>query len=130
MKISLDAWEKHALQLEDDRFRCHSTFVFYVHNVLTRRKVSLAAKLKLKSGKFNKGTDDMIQSMTVEDLENVLKALEKNERIEDSRLLQIMSLFKSTGAMIAGSPYAKNDQRQEINALQIYLGTPTFFITI
>ena len=128
-KVSLKAYIKHLLLLNDTKFSHDTSMIFHAFNVLQKRDVSLHSSLLVRKPGF-RSTATRIDSLTDESLEQALKAIENNTPVTDPNLKTLIGSLSSAGSNIHGSPYQKSSNRREIFGLMIQYGTPALWITI
>ncbi|PPQ71479.1 hypothetical protein CVT24_011973 [Panaeolus cyanescens] len=129
--------EKHVisqLNLSDDRFQTHSSFMFVVFNILQRRKVLLFSSNRVQSHKFREFAREFsnVSSEAIglysEKLRN--NTLKSNRTREDVLISRLLNEINIVTRDVAGTPSSKKKNRNQIRALIIHKGLPTFFITI
>lgn len=80
--IALEDYVQHQLQIKDDRFSTHETFMFAMYNIIQRRNVSRSLRFAIRGKElFN---------ITTEDLKSSLEQLLAGESI---RNIQVQRLF-------------------------------------
>ena len=132
--ISFENHIKHLLSLADRRFQEHYSFLFTAFNVIQRRKLLLHTSLKVKRSKFQSWANKYktVSPTTIETL--VEKSsdgkypIAQNE--EERNVLDLMRDVNTITSHIPGSAAARVNMRNEIRALMMKVGLPSFFITV
>ena len=132
--VSLKAHVKHLFSLSDKRFQTHYSFLFTVFNILQRRELLLQTSLKVKKSAFAKFAKEF-SMVSSEAVGEVLQRVEKGERVtasteEERRVFRLMKEVNLVTAKIPGSSASRVSMRNEIRALTITHGMPTFYITV
>lgn len=133
-KISMKLHVKHLLSLRDRRFQTHYSFLFTSFNILQRRAVSLGAKLKVNQSSFPRFASNL-QKMSLDALSRVVDRLEKTGNLtadnEDERLvLNLMKEVNIVSKHVPGSNASRLAMRNEIRAMMMHHGLPSFYITL
>jgi len=132
--ISFENHVKHLLSLADRRFQEHYSFLFTAFNIIQRRKLLLHTSLKVKRMKFGPWTDKFksISPTTIENL--VSKSSDGRYPVaqdeEERKVLELMRDVNTVTSHIPGSAAARVNMRNEIRALTMKVGLPSFFITV
>ena len=132
--ISFENHVKHLLSLADRRFQEHYSFLFVVFNIIQRRKLLLHTSLKVKRSKFRSWAEKYksISPTTIETL--VEKSSDGKYPVaqndEERNVLELMRDVNTINSHIPGSAAARVNMRNEIRALMIKVGLPSFFITV
>ena len=132
--ISFENHIKHLLSLADRRFQEHYSFLFTAFNVIQRRKLLLHTSLKVKRSRFQVWANKYksVSPTTIEGL--AAKSSDgkyptaQNE--EERNVLDLMRDVNTVTSHIPGSAAARVNMRNEIRALMMKVGLPSFFITV
>ena len=132
--ISLKHHTKHLFSLQDRRFQEHYSFLFTVFNILQRREILLHTSLKVKRNKFNSVAQSFV-SVSPKAVhivsERVARGDWKTSHSDEER--QVLNLMKEVNVItshVPGSSSARVAMRNEIRALMMEKGLPSFYITI
>jgi len=133
-RISLKEHVKYLFSLRDKRFQTHYSFLFTVFNILQRRTLLLGASLKVKKAGFSQFAE-RFSSVSSEAVGNVLERIEKGEGIkahtdDERKVLRLMKEVNLVTAKVPGSSAARVAARNEIRALTMTHGMPSFYVTI
>ena len=132
--ISFENHIKHLLSLADRRFQEHYSFLFVAFNIIQRRKLLLHTSLKVKRSKFRSWADKFksISPTAIESL--VAKSSDGKypmaQNDEERNVLELMRDVNTVNSHIPGSAAARVNMRNEIRALTMKVGLPSFFITV
>ena len=132
--ISLKEHVKYLFSLKDRRFQTHYSFLFIVFNILQRRALLLHASLKVKKSYFARFARDF-SNVSSDAVAKILQQIEKGERVkaqtdEERRILRLMKEVNLVTAKVPGSSASRVAMRNEIRALTITHGMPSFYVTI
>ena len=132
--ISLKKHVKYLFSLKDRRFQTHNSFLFTVFNLLQRRALLLHASLKVKKSSFSRFAREF-SSVSAEGIGSVLDMLESGERVvaktdEERRALRLMKEVNLVTSKVPGSSASRVAMRNEIRALTMTHGMPSFYVTI
>ena len=130
LPVSLKAYMKHLLLLKDRKFSLDTAMKFHSFNVLQKRDVALHTSLQVVRKRDFHSTATRIDSVTNEDLQQVVRCVENRTPVTAPNVKKLMDSISSVGAHINGSPYEKSRNRREIFGLMVKYGTPTLWITI
>ena len=126
----LGIWIRHLLNLRDDRFRLHYSFMFVVYNILNVRSVCKNTRFCLKRD-FSANSPLVIDSASLmKTFAEIKKSKSSNPFIKDPSTRKIMNQLKAVGKNVVGSDFHRRSLRHEIRSLMVKLGLPSFFITI
>ena len=132
--ISFENHVKHLLSLADRRFQEHYSFIFTVFNIVQRRKMLLHTSLKVKrsnfrswANKFHNVSPDAIERVISESSD---KGYATAHDDEERKVLDVMKEVNTISSHIPGSSASQVAMRNEIRALTMKIGLPSFFITI
>ena len=132
--IGFENHVRHLLSLADRRFQEHYSFLFMAFNVIQRRKLLLHTHLKVKRTKFRSWTDKFqsISPITIENL--VSKSSDGKYPVaqndEERKVLELMRDVNTVTSHVPGSATARVNMRNEIRALTMKVGLPSFFVTV
>lgn len=132
--ISMKDHTKYLLSLHDKRFQTHNSFLFTVFNILQRRALLLGCSLKVKRASFNLFAKSF-STVSSEAIGDVLERIEKGGTVtacskEERRVLRLMKEVNLVTAKVPGSSASRVNMRNEIRALTMTHGMPSFYITI
>ena len=132
--ISLENHVKHFLSLTDRRFQEHYSFLFTAFNIIQRRKLLLHTSLKVKRTKFP-GWADKFRSISPATIESLITKSSDGkypvaQNDEERNVLELMRDVNTVTAHVPGSAAARVNMRNEIRALTMKEGLPSFFITV
>jgi len=132
--ISLKEHVKYLFSMKDKRFQTHYSFLFVVFNILQRRALLLHASLKVRKSYFSKFAKDFSNVLS-DAISGILQRLEKDERLvaetdEERRVLRLMKEVNLVTSRVPGSSASRVAMRNEIRALTMTHGMPSFYITI
>lgn len=129
-KVSLQAWIRHCLTLDDDRFRKHPSFMFIAYNISIRHTFNSRAKFRCKSSTFET-ISRAITSVKPEDLRSIAEMYKKGESATKSpQILLLLKELSFISAPIDGTPFSKLYRRNEIRAVITKCGPPTLWFTL
>ncbi|KAF5326511.1 hypothetical protein D9611_000714 [Ephemerocybe angulata] len=131
--LSFKRHVKHLLTLHDSRFQEHYSFPFTVFNILQRRAILLHTSLKVKRSNFKKVAASFA-SVSPEVLQSVSEQIGKGtysfHTPEERQALDLMKEVKLITSNVPASSSSKLVMRNEIKALIIEKGLPSFYLTI
>lgn len=132
--ISLKEHVKSLFSWQDKRFQTHYSFLFTVFNILQRRALLLGSSLKVKKASFSQFAE-RFSSVSSEAVGKVLERIEKGEGVtartdDEQKVLRLMKEVNLVTAKVPGSSSARVAMRNEIRALTMTHGMPSFYITI
>ena len=133
-RISMKEHAKYLLSLRDSRFQTHNSFLFTVFNMLQRHDMLLGCSLKVKRATFSQFTK-RFSSVSSDAVGNILGRIEKGDKVsastdEEQKVLRLMKEVNLVTAKVPGSSAARVAMRNEIRALTLTHGMPSFYITI
>ena len=133
-RISLKEHVKYLFSLKDRRFQKHYSFLFVVFNILQRRALLLHASLKVRKSYFSRFAREF-SNVSSDAISNILQRLEKGERLVaqtdgERRVLRLMKEVNLVTSKVPGSSASRVAMRNEIRALTMSHGMPSFYITI
>ena len=134
VRVSMKRHVKHLFNLSDKRFQEHYSFLFTVFNILQRRQILLHSSLKVKRRNF----DSVARSFTSVSPEAVHKVTERVARgdwsssnsNEERQVLNLMKEVNVITSNVEGSAASRVAMRNELRALMMEKGLPSFYITI
>lgn len=108
--------------------------MFMVFNILQRRQVLQSASAKVKGDSFNKIAHELVD-VSVKDIEAVTGRVARGDyntayTANEKRVLTLMKEIKLVNRRVEGSNASRLAMQNEIRALMITHGFPSFFITI
>ncbi len=125
---------KHLFSLSDRQFQEHYSFLFTAFNILQRREILLHTSLKTTRRNF----DSVAWSFASVSVEVVHQGTERVSRgdwmtsdvSEERQVLNLMKEVNVVTSNVPGSSAARIMMRNEIRALMMDKGLPSFYITI
>lgn len=134
VRVSLKRHVKHLFNLQDKRFQEHYSFMFTVFNILQRRAILLHTSLKVKAQNFDSvaATLNAISADTIRIVcDRVAHGDAKSYQNEDERrVLQLLKEVNVVVSNVAGSSASRVVMRNEIRAMIVEKGLPSFYLTI
>jgi hypothetical protein len=132
--ISLKEHVKYLFSLHDKRFQTHNSFLFTAFNILQRRALLLGSSLKVKKASFAQFARSF-SSVSSEAVGSVLERIEKGDGVtaqtaEERKVLRLMKEVNLVTTKVPGSSAARVSMRNEIRALTMTHGMPSFYVTI
>ena len=132
--ISFESHVKHFLSLVDRRFQEHYSLIFTAFNIIQRRKMLLHTSLKVKHSNFRSWADKF-RSISPNAIERVISRLSNGDYTtahddEERKVLSLMKEVNMISSHVPGSSASRVAMRNEIRALMMKIGLPSFFITI
>ena len=134
--ISFENHVRHFLSLADCRFQEHYSFMFTAFNVIQRRKMLLHTSLKVKRSKFRSWADKF-NNVSLDAIERVISQSSNGSESyatahdeEERKVLGLMKEVNTISSHVPGSSASRVAMRNEIRALMMKIGLPSFFITI
>ncbi|THU77748.1 hypothetical protein K435DRAFT_701724, partial [Dendrothele bispora CBS 962.96] len=120
--------------LTDRRFQEHYSFLFTAFNIFQRREILLRTSMKVKRSSFDTFAANLaeISPETVHRVTERVSRGDTNTANTDAER-QVLRLLKEVNVItthVPGSASSRKAMRNEIRALQIDQGLPSFFITI
>jgi hypothetical protein len=134
INVSLKRHTRHLFNLHDKRFQQHYSFMFTVFNVLQRRAILLHTSLKVKAKNFE-SVAAALNSISTETIEIVCERVAHgdNKTYNSESENHVLQLLKETNIVVSnvpGSSASRVAMRNQIRALIIERGLPSFYITI
>ena len=134
ISISFENHVKHFLSLADRRFQEHYSFIFTAFNIIQRRKMLLHTSLKVKRSNFTSWAN-RFKSILMDAIERVISRSSNGSYAtahddEEWKVLNLMKEVNTISSHIPGSSASRIAMRNEIRALTMKVGLPSFFITI
>ena len=135
--LSFKRQVKYFFSIADRRFQEHYSFLFTVFNILQRRAILLQTSLKVKRSSFDYFAQEFqdISSDTIQRICDRLSHTDessvfKTATIEERRVLRLMKEVNVINSHVPGSSAARVAMRNEIRAMIMTKGLPSFYITI
>ena len=134
MPISFENHVKHFLSLADRRLQEHYSFIFTVFNIIQRRKMLLHTSLKVKRSNFRSWAD-RFGNISLDAIERVITQSSDGRYAtarddEERKVLSLMKEVNTISSHVPGSSASRIAMRNEIRAMTMKIGLPSFFITI
>ena len=128
---------KLLFSLADNRFQTHYSFLFTVFNILQRRAILLRTSIKVKRSTFDTFAHEFY-GISSESILRICERLShtnnvsilKSATTEERRILRLMKEVNVINSHVPGSSAARVAMRNEIRALIMDKGLPSFYITI
>ena len=132
--ISMKEHVKALFTWDDKRFQTHYSFLFTVFNMLQRRALLLGCSLKVKKTSFDRFAKQF-SSVSSQSVARVLEKVERGEKVaaetdEDKKVLRLMKEVNLVTSKVPGSSASRVAMRNEIRALTMTHGMPSFYLTI
>lgn len=132
--ISMKRHVKHLCGLSDRRFQEHYSFLFTAFNILQRRSVLLHTSLRVRKTSFN-SVAASFASISPETVHIVTERISRGDLVtannhEERKVLELMKQVNTVTVNVPGSSASRVVMHNEIRALMIEKGMPSFFITI
>lgn len=132
--ISFENHIKHLLSLADRRFQEHYSFLFTAFNIIQRQKMLLHTSLKVKRTRFRSWAN-RFKSISPTTIENLIAKSSDGkyptaQNDEERNVLELMRDVNTVTSHVPGSAAARVNMRNEIRALMVKVGLPSFFITV
>ncbi|RDB20445.1 hypothetical protein Hypma_012444 [Hypsizygus marmoreus] len=132
--ISLKRHVKHLLALADRRFQVHNSFMFTAFNILQRRAVLLHTSIRVKRARFN-SVANSLASVSAEAIHIVAERVSRGDlktanSDEERQVLRLMQEVRVVNSHVPGSSSARTAMRNEIRALTMSKGSPSFYLTV
>ena len=133
-RVLLQKHIKHFLSLSDRHFQTHYSFIFTAFSVLQRRSILLQCYLKINHGLFDRFKADftLVSPSAVHMVAERLLAGDHETSFtqEEKRVCELLKQVSHVISSVPASSSARAFMRNEIRALMIEKGMPTFYITI
>ncbi|KAJ8502956.1 hypothetical protein ONZ45_g11279 [Pleurotus djamor] len=132
--LSMKIHVKHLLNLFDKRFQQHHVFMFSAFNILQRRESLLRISLRTKQASFQDIAAQLtsISSAVIHEIYERMQAggsfVPAND--QESRVYKLMQEVNAVISGVPGSPSGKLVMRNQIRALMLEKGMPSFFVTL
>ena len=136
--LSFKRQVKLFFSLADLRFQEHYSFLFTVFNILQRRAILLHTSLKVKKTSFDHFAKEF-EGISSETIHRVCERLTQSKTgtsnfancsPEEWRVVRLLKEVNVINTHVAGSTAARVAMRNEIRALIMEKGLPSFYITI
>ena len=132
-RVSLKRHVKHWLELSDPRFQTHYSFIFTVFNVLQKRSILLHSSLKINRGLFDTFRSDFAK-VSPSAVHAVAERLVGGDHTtcftgEEKRVRELLKQVSHVTTRVQGSSSSRVLMRNEIRALMIEKGLPSFYVT-
>ena len=133
-RVSLKRHIKYFLSLSDTHFQTHYSFIFTAFSVLQRRSILLQCYLKIDRGLFDRFKADfaLVSPSAVHTVAERLLAGDHETSFtgEEKRVRELLKQVSHVTSCMPASSSARTFMRNEIKALMIEKGLPTFYVTI
>ena len=132
--ISFEKHVRHLLLLADRRFQEHYSFMFTAFNIIQRRKMLLHTSLKVKRSNFESWAE-RFKNVSPDAIERVISRSSNGGYAtahddDERKVLDLMREVNTVTSHVPGSSASRVAMRNEIRALTMKNGLPSFFITI
>ncbi|KAJ3558871.1 hypothetical protein NM688_g667 [Phlebia brevispora] len=133
-RLSFKRHAKHLFSLADKRFQKHTSFLFVVFNILQQREILLRSCLKVRRESFCHVAAEL-ESISRDAVRRVCERVAREEHNvgyteEEQRVVKLMRHVNLVTSTVPGSSSSKVYMRNQIRAMMLQLGMPSFFITI
>ncbi|KAK2462431.1 hypothetical protein APHAL10511_005565 [Amanita phalloides] len=129
----MKAHAHHLLNIKDGRFREHPSFMFSVFNILQRREVLQHTSMRVNLTSFESKAAAYAR-LRPETIEHVAQQYSNgNTKFNNPEELNVVNLMRDVhmiNSTVMGSVASRLKMRNEIHAMIISLGAPSFFVTI
>jgi hypothetical protein len=133
LPLSMKQHVKHLLNLSDNRFQEHNSFLFTAFNMIQRCSVLVQTSWKVKRDSYQKVAQDLA-SVSVETVHIVSERISRGDYTantdEERTVMKLMKEVNIITANVPGTSVSKMTMRNEIRALMTDHGLPSFYITI
>lgn len=125
---------KHFFNVADRRFQEHYSFLFTAFNIIQRNAILLQTSLKVRKHNFDKVAASFA-SVSPQAIHVVSERVAKGDYAtanndDEHKVLELMKQVKTVTGNVPGSTAARMVMRNEIRALMVDKGLPSFYITI
>ncbi|KAL0060844.1 hypothetical protein AAF712_012383 [Marasmius tenuissimus] len=125
---------KHLCSLRDQRFQRHSSFLFSAFNTLQRHEMLTRTAMKAKRKDFVEHSRQFVD-VDAQTVARVAERFANGDRVtsyndQEAKVLKLMKEVRVVTSRIEGSAESRVFSRNEIRALMIEKGLPSFFITV
>lgn len=132
--LSLKDHAKLLFSMGDNRFQTHYSFLFTVFNMLQRRALLIGSSIKVKKASFAQFAKTF-SSVSSDTVAHVLGRIESGGTVtahteDEKKVLRLMREVNLVTAKVPGSSAARVAMRNEIRALTMTHGMPSFYLTI
>ncbi|KAJ3559445.1 hypothetical protein NM688_g341 [Phlebia brevispora] len=132
--VSFKRHAKHLFNLADRRFQEHTSFLFVVFNILQRREILLRSSLKVRRESFSFVASEL-ESVSLDAIRRVCERVAQGEynvtySDEEKHVVKLMRQVNLVTSTVPGSSSSRIYMRNQIRAMMLQLGMPSFFITI
>ncbi len=132
--ISMKRHVKHLCGMSDRRFQEHYSFLFTAFNILQRRSILLHTSLKVCKANFNSAAASF-SSVSPKTVHIVTERISRGDSVtannqEERKVLDLMNQVNTVIGNVPASSASRVVMCNEIKALMIEKGMPSFFITI
>ena len=133
-RVSMKRHVKHLFNLSDRRFQEHYSFLFTVFNILQRRQLLLHSSLKVKQRNF-RSVAHSFASVSPEAVHRVTECVARGDWTssnsnEERQVLNLMKEVNVVTSNVPGSAASRIAMRNELRALMMDKGLPSFYVTI
>ncbi|KAI0084697.1 hypothetical protein BDY19DRAFT_898077, partial [Irpex rosettiformis] len=135
--LGLRVHVRHLLRLADRRFQTHKSFLFVAFNMLQRREVLWRSSMKVRSSAFH-SVAEQFALISPDTLKRLCERMqddpfhgEHSPADEDERrAFRLLKEVNLVNAAVPGSAASKMNMRNELRALMIEHGIPSFYVTL
>jgi Helitron helicase-like domain at N-terminus len=128
-KLDLDTWIKLLLLHSSRRFQSHSHFVGLAYDVVRRRNGGRGVGKHTRSKGWEK-TQEVLDCLTPAELEHAAALSRDNGRVDDPRILKLLSSISRTSTTLDESDDKKSHLLVELKSSVVYYGLPLIFVTL
>jgi hypothetical protein len=118
IRPKLHIWIRHLLNLRDNRFRLHYSFMFVVYNILNIREVCNNTRFVL-AREFNNNDPLILDTDTLmKSFAEVKKSKSQNPHITDPKVRKLMSQLKTVCKNVKGSDFHRRYNSIHIDIIE------------
>ena len=129
VKVAFQEHIQWALQYADHRFRTHETFPFVAFSILQRRQALAAAKVEIKSRRFQQDSQHL-RTITLEKLRQAQEEEGAGRAVSDPAIQLLKQHVYGTLGRVMGSDQSRSRMRSQIWSTTMSKGPPTLWMTI
>lgn len=129
VKLSLLDQTRWSLEQHDRRFRVHQLFVFVACNQQQRRDCLTSCRILIKRRDFVKLSRQFV-NLTVADLERAAEEESKGKPISNPNAKSLLEVTFGTASRVIAADSTRIQYRKQLQALSMYFGPPSVWITI
>ncbi|KAJ8585561.1 hypothetical protein M405DRAFT_865313 [Rhizopogon salebrosus TDB-379] len=127
--VDLGEHVRWALCYNDQRFRTHETFPFFVFGILQRRQALHSARIQMQRSSFDRDAK-LLSTISKDMLMQAIHEEEKNMPVSHLAVKLLKKLVYAAAGHIMGSDQSRYQLRSQIWSTAIYMNPPSLWITI